>query len=76
MVKKLFRDSADKYREKYEMFSHKSEDFRIAILFLNAIRRVHAILGDRDDVEELKKKADIWTQKLETDIKKKEAPKR
>lgn len=76
MVKRLFRDSADKYREKYEIFSNKAEDFRIAILFLNAIRRVHAVLGDRDDVDELKKKADIWTAKLESDIKKKEAPKR
>lgn len=76
LVKRLFRDSADRYREKYEIYSNKTEDFRIAILFLNAIRRVHAVLGDRDDVEELKKKIDIWTAKLEGDIKKKEAPKR
>lgn len=76
MVKRLFRESADRYREKYEIFSNKAEDFRISILFLNAIRRVHAVLGDRDDVDELKKKADIWTAKLESDIKKKEAPKR
>ncbi len=75
LVKRLFRDSADKYREKYEIYSNKTEDFRIAILFLNAIRRVHAVLGDRDEVEELKKKIDIWTAKLEGDIKKKEAPK-
>lgn len=76
LVKRLFRDCADKYREKYEIYSNKTEDFRIAILFLNAIRRVHAVLGDRDDVEDLKKKIDTWTKKLEDDIKKRESPKR
>ena len=72
LVKRQFQQAADRYREKYEIYSNKAEDFRTAILFLSALRRLNALLGERDDVEELKRKIEIWNAKLEGDIKKRE----
>lgn len=71
-VKKLLQATADRYREKYEVSSMKMDDFKQAILFLNALRRIHGLFGERAEAEELKKKIDIWTVKLESDQKKRE----
>lgn len=71
-VKRLFQSTADKYREKYEVFSSKMEDFKQAILFLSALRRLHTIFGERADADDLKKKIDIWSAKLEADQKRRE----
>jgi hypothetical protein len=64
--------AADRYREKYEIFSNKIEDFKMSLLFLSALRRIHMVLGERDDAESLKKKIDIWSAKMENDERKKE----
>lgn len=71
-VKKHLQVSADRYREKYEMFSNKMEDFKQAILYLNALRRMHTVFAERAEADELKKKIEIWSAKLETDQKKRE----
>jgi hypothetical protein len=71
-VKKLLQGTADRYREKYEVSSMKMDDFKQAILFLNALRRIHMNLGERNEAEELKKKIEIWSAKLESDQKKRE----
>jgi hypothetical protein len=77
LVKKLLMQAADRYREKYELSTSRSDDFKMAINFLNALRRIHALLGERAEAETLKKKAEIWSSKLETDHKKHEdAPSR
>jgi hypothetical protein len=44
----------------------------MGINFLSALRRLHTVLGDREDVETVKKKLDIWAVKLEADLKRKE----
>jgi hypothetical protein len=72
LVKKLLMQAADRYREKYELSTNRTDDFKMGINFLSALRRLHILLGDRDDGETVKKKLDIWTSKLETDIKKQE----
>ncbi|MBN1520225.1 MAG: hypothetical protein JW923_09045 [Spirochaetales bacterium] len=71
-VKRLFQSVADRYREKYEVFSSKMEDFKQAILFLTALRRIHTVFGDRTEADELKKKIEIWSAKLEADQKRRE----
>lgn len=71
-VKRLLQASADRYREKYEMFSNKMEDFKQAILYLNALRRLHTVFAERNEADELKKKIEIWSAKLEADQKKRE----
>lgn len=72
LVKRLFQQSADRYREKYELVSARIEDFNLAITYLSALKRIHALIGEREDVETLKKKIDIWNNKKEADAKKRD----
>jgi hypothetical protein len=72
MIKKLLMQAADRYREKYELSTNRVDDFKQGITFLAALRRLHVILGDRDEAETVKKKYDIWSAKLESDLKKQE----
>lgn len=71
-LKKLLMQAADRYREKYELSTNRMDDFKLAISYLGALRRIHILLGERDESETVKKKADIWATKLEADQKRKE----
>lgn len=75
-IKKLFQQAADKYREKYEIFSNKIEDFKAAITYLSALRRFYITMGEKNDAEELKKKIEVWNNKLNADQKKMEGEKK
>ncbi|MCX7025501.1 MAG: hypothetical protein NT080_12945 [Spirochaetes bacterium] len=75
LVKRQLAQSADRFREKYEISSSSTEDFRSSILFLSALRRIHVLCNDRDEAEDLKRKIEIWKGKLETDLKKKDGKK-
>jgi len=76
MAKKLLGQAADRYREKYELSTNRIDDFKQGINFLGSLRRLHVLLGDRDEAETVKKKLEIWSAKLETDIKRMEAQKK
>ncbi|MDR2182063.1 MAG: hypothetical protein LBN92_05215 [Treponema sp.] len=76
LIKKLLSQAADRYREKYELSTNRIDDFKQGINFLGALRRVHVLMGDRDEAETVKKKLDIWSAKLETDIKRAESQKK
>ena len=76
LVKQLFQRSADKYREQYELYTHKVQDFRAAVLYLQALRRIHVVLAEREEAETLKRKIEIWSTKLEADLKKAEEAKK
>jgi hypothetical protein len=76
LVKGIFQRTADKYREQYELYTHKLEDFKKAISYLSALRRLHIFLSERDEAETLKRKIEIWSAKLEADLKKAETVKR
>lgn len=76
LVKKLLQQAADRYREKYELSTGRIDDFRLAINYLLALRRMHLILNERNEAEEVKKKADIWKEKMEKDHKKNEGQKK
>ena len=72
LVKKLLLRAAERYNEKYESPGSRIDDLKTAIQFLNALRRIHSHLGERENAEALKKKADSWAVKLEMDMQKKE----
>ncbi|MDR2096217.1 MAG: hypothetical protein LBP76_11995 [Treponema sp.] len=72
LIKKLLAQAADRYREKYELSTNRTDDFKAGIHFLNALRRIHVLMGEREEAEIVKKKLDIWSAKLETDTKKQE----
>jgi len=72
LAKKLLHQAANRYREKYELSTNRIDDFKMGIHFLDALRRIHILFGERAEAETIKKKTDIWTAKLELDIKKQE----
>ncbi|GHV15182.1 hypothetical protein FACS189491_12070 [Spirochaetia bacterium] len=70
LVKKLYTQAADRYREKYEVSSKQIEDFKQAILFLSGLMRMLTVLGDQNELEEIKKRHVVWSAKLDADEKK------
>jgi hypothetical protein len=75
LIKRLLRNAADRYRARYEIATNQINDFRVAINFLCALRRIHILLGEADDAETLKRTIDGWTAKFDMDIKKANAGK-
>lgn len=69
-VKKYLSKSAKDYRDRYELSTHRIDDMRLAINYLLASRRISVIMADNDEAEELKTKAKVWREKLESDQKK------
>jgi len=76
LVKELLSRAASRYRDKYELSTQQALDFKTGMLFLGALKRIHIVLAESDDAEEIKKKLAIWSTKLETDIKKQEEAKK
>lgn len=72
LTKRLLQKSADRYREKYELSTERIDDFKVAIAYLAALRRLHMLLGEPQHAEVVKKKFDVWKQKMETDERKAE----
>jgi hypothetical protein len=68
LVKRLLSQAAGRYREKYELSTNRTDDFKQGINFLGALKRLHIVLGDREEAEIVKKKLDIWSTKLERDV--------
>ena len=73
LVKRLLQASADGYREKYELSTLRIDDFKLAINYLGSLRRLNAVVGEPEEANDLKKKIDVWRQKMDQDIKKKES---
>ncbi|MFP4204749.1 MAG: hypothetical protein ACLFRR_01415 [Spirochaetaceae bacterium] len=67
LAKELLQRSADRYREKYELSTLRIDDFKLAIAFLAALRRLHIVVGESDNSDKVKKKMDVWKTKMETD---------
>ncbi|MCK5673120.1 MAG: hypothetical protein KAH95_07075 [Spirochaetales bacterium] len=73
LVKDLLNDSAKRYREKYELSTFRIDDFKKAIQYLAALKRLLSMLGDTGSIDELKKKIDIWKAKMDADQRKNES---
>lgn len=72
LAKELLQQAADRYREKYELSTLRIDDIKAGINFLAALRRLHVVLGEVEQAEVVKKKAEIWRLKMENDLKKAE----
>jgi hypothetical protein len=68
LVKKLLMQAAGRYRDRYELSTSRVNDFEMGIRFLQALRRILLITGDREDAWMVKRKLDIWETKLNKDI--------
>jgi hypothetical protein len=73
LARELLQQSADRYRQKYEMGSLRVDDIKAGINFLSAVRRLHVVLGEGEQAEVVRKKAEIWKAKMEDDLRKAEA---
>ncbi len=69
LTKRLLGQSADQYRDRYELSTRRLDDIRLAIQYLIAQRRLCLVMGEKDDAEEIKKKAVVWKEKMDADQK-------
>ena len=67
LVKELLQRAADRYRERYELSTLRLDDFKRAIEYLLALRRIHQLVGESEQAETVKKRVDVWKQKMESD---------
>ena len=67
MVKKILMTAATRYREKYELNTFRIDDFKLALNYLSALRRLHLYLGENNEAETVKKNLEIWKVKMEKD---------
>lgn len=72
LAKRVLQEAADNYRAKYELSTLRIDDFKLAIEYLGALKRLSSLIGEPEKANELKKKIDIWRAKMESDSKKKE----
>ncbi|OQX28528.1 MAG: hypothetical protein B0D92_08425 [Spirochaeta sp. LUC14_002_19_P3] len=68
---RMLENAAVSYRKKYELSTGRMDDFKTAINYLSAQRRLASTLGRIDEAAELKRKIDIWREKMENDDKNK-----
>lgn len=76
LAKELLQKAADGYRQKYELSTHRIDDFKLALSYLSALRRLHMLMAETEEADELKKKLEVWKAKMDGDMKKAEAAKR
>jgi hypothetical protein len=68
LVKKLLMQAAGRYRDRYELSTGRVNDFEMGLRFLQALRRLLLISGDREEAWTVKRKLDIWETKLNKDV--------
>ena len=68
LARKLLMQAADRYREKYELSTNRIDDFKKGILFLTALIRLNMLTDAQLDAASVKKKLEIWKNKLNADI--------
>jgi len=76
LMKNSLHQAADRYREKYELSTLRMDDFKLAIAYLSALRRVLLLIGQSNEVEGIKRKIDVWKSKMESDLKKQDTKKK
>lgn len=69
LINKLLDSSAAGYRDKYELSTRRIDDMRNAIKFLLAKHKLALAIGDKNNAEEIKKKAIVWKDKMDSDQK-------
>ena len=67
LTRRLLQDAADQYRKKYELSTSRMDDFRQAIAFLGALKRLSLLLARPQEADALKRKIDVWKAKMEAD---------
>ena len=69
LIEKQLNESANAYRNKYETSSRRIDDMRNGIKYLLALRKFYIAIGKTDSAEEVKRKALVWKDKMDSDHK-------
>lgn len=69
LILKLLDQSATQYRDRYELSTRRLDDMKNGIKYLLALKRLNLLLNNKEDAEEIKKKAVVWKEKMEADHK-------
>ncbi len=72
LAKTILQQASDRYRQKYELATLRIDDFKLAIGYLSALKRLHALIGETEQSEALKRKINVWKEKMEDDSRKAE----
>lgn len=72
LVKELLTRTSKRYREKYELRDHLQDDMKKAIDRLRALKRIHILFNESAQVQNVSKQIELWSQKVEADMKAKE----
>lgn len=72
LVKGLLQKSADRFLERYTLATSRIDDFKQAINYLQALKRLHTVLGEPDQADQVKRKADVWKTRMEDEEKRRE----
>jgi hypothetical protein len=72
LVKELLINTSKRYREKYELTDHLQDDMKKAIDRLRALKRIHILFNESAQVQNVSKQIELWSQKVEADMKAKE----
>lgn len=73
LIKELLQSAADRHLERYTLGHSRIDDFKLAINFLLALKRLHTILGEPDQADQIKRKADVWRSRMEEEEKRAES---
>jgi hypothetical protein len=76
LIKEFLISASNRYREKYELTNHSPEDMKKAIEYLRALKRIHILFNETNEVQNVAKRIELWSQKFEADIKAKEDQKK
>ncbi len=72
LAKDSLTEAAKQYRTKYELSAKSREDLKKSIELLEALRKIHMIMGESDDADKLKTTIDAARFTLEAGDKKKD----
>jgi hypothetical protein len=75
VVLEMLKSVSARYREKYELSTLRIDDIKTGIQHLHALRRIQQLLGEKEELEVTKRKIEVWSQKMEADLRKKEEEK-
>jgi hypothetical protein len=69
-VKKMLNNSADRFYSRYALVKKRGEDMQKAINFLSALGRIHVLLNEKSELEEIRKKVEHWQNMLDNNTRK------
>jgi hypothetical protein len=69
-VKKMLINSADRFYSRYSLIAKRRDDMQKAMNFLSALGRICAVINEKDELEEIKKKLEHWQNILDNDARK------